>query len=57
MLYNNPMKQWEHLVNWRKHTNEDEGNSYMMKENVQKSIQGEISWSCGSYVSHQVRLK
>ena len=43
MLYNNPMNQWEHLVNWRKHTNEDEGNremnmieliSYMMKENV-----------------------
>ena len=23
----------------------------------QKFRQGEISWSCGSYVSHQVRLK
>ena len=26
MLHNNLMKGWEHLVNWRKHMNEDGGN-------------------------------
>ena len=26
MLYNNPMKWWEYLVNWRMHTKEYKGN-------------------------------
>ena len=26
MLYNNPLKWWEHLDKWRIHVNEDEGN-------------------------------